>query len=324
MRALIVGGGGFIGSHLGDALLGRGDEVTVVDPDDGAKVRHQFGNPGFRYVRASLFDPGVLEGLVPDASVVYHLAGFVGVDHLMKDPHHVIGIAINGTQRVLEVALRTKTPVVFASTSEVYGRSPQVPFREDGDRVLGSTRLDRWGYATAKALSEHFCFAYLDQGLPVVVLRYFNVYGPRLDRPGEGRVISRYLGGLLRNEPILVVGDGSQTRCFTYIDDAIRATVAASVIPEACGGIFNVGGEEETSILALARQLIVLTGSRSEIRFVPPEEIYGPGYEEIPRRVPATDRMREILGVRAEVPLREGLRRTIGWFRAQAAVNGRE
>jgi len=204
---------------------------------------------------------------------------------------------------------------VFSSTSEVYGRSTTIPFEEDGDRLLGSTRIDRWCYATSKAAGEHFCFAYGKLGLPVVVLRYFNVYGARLDRMDRGRVITIFIGQLLRGDPLTVIGDGRQTRCFTYVDDAIRATVAAGLRPEAVGQVINVGNDGEVSIRALAELMIRLAGSSSTIQQVSQQAVYGPGYEDIPRRVPDIRRMRRLLGVSPEVSLEEGLSRTIEWFK---------
>jgi UDP-glucose 4-epimerase len=182
--------------------------------------------------------------------------------------------------------------------------------------VLGSTRIDRWCYSTSKAAAEHFCFAYHRLGLPVVVLRYFNVYGPRLDKMDVGRVITVFMGQVLRGEPVTVIGDGSQTRCFTYVEDAIRATVEAGLTDRAVGQILNVGNEVEVSIRVLAETMIRIAGSSSSIRFVPQQAVYGDSYEDVPRRVPCVKRMREILGVRADTPLEKGLRETIEWFRA--------
>jgi UDP-glucose 4-epimerase len=239
------------------------------------------------------------------------------VEHYVGDPYQVLTVNVNGTQDVLTMAFRHGKKVVFSSTSEVYGRSSQVPFEEDGDRVLGSTRIDRWCYATSKAVGEHFCFAFHKLGLPVVVLRYFNVYGPRLDRMDKGRVVTIFMGQLLRGQPLTVIGDGRQTRTFTYVDDAVQATVEAGLVEEAVGQVINVGSEREVSIRELAEMMVRLSGSSSSVTYVSQESVYGPSYEDIPRRVPFTRRMREILGVTAEVPLEEGLRRTIEWFRRE-------
>ena len=193
----------------------------------------------------------------------------------------MLNVNINGTQNVLKAAYKYSRKVVLASTSEVYGRNPKIPFSEDDDRVLGSTRVDRWCYSTSKAAAEHFCFAYQRRG-----------------------------------EPVTVIGDGKQTRCFTYVEDAIRATVEAGLKPEAVGQIFNIGSDREISILELAETMIRAAGSSSTLRFVKQEEVYGSSYEDVPRRVPALARMREVLGVLADTPLEKGLRLTIEWFRA--------
>jgi len=317
MRVLITGGAGFLGSHLTDALLERGDEVTILDAASDLKIRHQLGNPRFRYVRDSVLNREILEGLISWCDVVYHLAAVVGVEHYVGDPYQVLNVNVNGTQTVLSVAFKARKKVIFSSTSEVYGKSRSVPFTEDGDRVLGSTRIDRWCYSTSKAVGEHFCFAFHKLGLPVVVLRYFNVYGPRLDRMDVGRVITIFLGQLMRGVPLTIIGDGRQTRSFTYVDDAIQATVAAGLKEEAVGNIINIGSDEEVSIKQLAEKMISLYGSPSTITFVPQESIYGASYEDIPRRVPDNSRMREILGVVPQVSLKDGLKRTIEWFRAR-------
>ncbi len=316
MKVLITGGAGFLGSHLTDALLARGDDVTILDVVGDLKVRQHRGDARFQYVHDSILHPDILESLILKCDLVYHLAAVVGVEHYVADPYEVLNVNINGTQAVLKLAYKYNRKVVFSSTSEVYGRNPRVPFREDDERVLGSTRIDRWCYATSKAAAEHFCFAYHRLGLPVVVLRYFNVYGPRLDRIDVGRVITIFMGQVLRGEPVTVIGDGRQTRCFTYVDDAIRATVEAGVSDRAVGEIFNVGSDVETSILELAETMIRIAGSRSRVVFVPQESVYGDSYEDVPRRVPSIQRMQEILGVRAETPLEKGLRQTIEWFRA--------
>lgn len=316
MKILITGGAGFLGSHLSDAFLARGDEVTILDVGGDLKVRHNLSNPRFHYVRDSVLNADILDGLILRSDLVYHLAAVVGVEHYVGDPYEVLNVNINGTQAVLKLAYKYNRKVVFSSTSEVYGRNPKVPFAEDDERVLGSTRIDRWCYSTSKAVAEHFCFAYHRLGLPVVILRYFNVYGPRLDKIDVGRVITIFMGQVLRGDPVTVIGDGKQTRCFTYIDDAIRATVEAGLSDRVVGEIFNVGTNVETSILELAETMIRIAGSASKVAFLPQESVYGESYEDVPRRVPSVQRMHEILGVRAETLLEKGLRHTIEWFRA--------
>lgn len=317
MRVLITGGGGFLGSHLGDGLLAAGHEVMALDIAPDLKVRHNLGKAGFRYLKGSVFDTDLMESLVAKADLVYHLAAVVGVEHYVEDPFHVLNVNVNGTQNVLKFAHRYDKRVVFASTSEVYGKSRDTPFREDGDRLLGSTEIDRWCYSTSKAVGEHYCFAYGKLGLPVVIVRFFNAYGPRLDRIDVGRVITIFMGQLLRGEDLTVIGDGKQTRAFTYVDDAVLALIRAGTLPEAVGRIFNIGTDRETTILELAETMIrAHPGTGSKVKLVRQEDVYGESYEDIPRRFPDITRMRTILGVEPKVPLEEGLRRTIEWFRA--------
>jgi UDP-glucose 4-epimerase len=268
-----------------------------------------------------LLNPDVIERLMRGVELVYHLGAVVGVEHYVTDPFKVLNVNVNGTQNVLAAALDHGARVVFGSTSEVYGRNPKVPYDEYDDRVLGSTSIDRWCYSTSKAVGEHFCFAYHKNGLPVTIVRYFNIYGPRLDVIDLGRVVTIFMGQVLRGEDVTVVGDGSQTRCFTYVTDAIRATMQAGLKGEAIGGIFNIGTDEEISILDFARAMIEAARSSSRIRFVTQQSVYGNSYEDVQRRVPDNRRMKEILGVVPEISLREGLRRTVEWFRQNYPQN---
>jgi UDP-glucose 4-epimerase len=318
LKILITGGGGFIGSHLSEELLERGYEVFVLEPGGTTKVRHLIGHPRFRVVRDSVMDVSILDSLIAQVDIVFHLAAVVGVEHYVGDPYQVLNVNVNGTQNVLKAAFKYGRKVVFSSTSEVYGRNPNLPWAEDDDRVLGSTRIDRWCYSTSKAVGEHFCFAYHRLGLPVTILRYFNIFGPRLDKLDAGRIITIFMGQLLRGEPLTVIGDGKQTRCFTYVSDAVKATANAGLQDNTNGEIYNIGTDVETSILDLAKKMIEISGSSSEIRFVGQEEVYGDSYEDIGRRVPDATRMKEVLGVRDLSSLEDGLRRTIDWFRSEA------
>ncbi len=315
MRVLITGGAGFLGSHLVEAFLKRGDEVTVLDTGSELKIKHLLPDKKFQYIKETIFNEKMLDSLAMKADLIYHMAAVVGVEHYVEDPYKVLNVNVNGTQRLLEAAFKYGKKVVFASTSEVYGRSTQIPFQEDGDRVLGSTRIDRWCYSTSKAVGEHFCFAYKKMGLPVVVVRYFNIYGPRLDKLDVGRVITIFLGQILRKEPITVIGDGKQTRCFTYITDAMEATVKAGLLKEAEGEIFNIGTDKESTILELAQEMKKICHSESPIVFVPQQKIYGESYEDVPRRVPDITKQKKVLGVTPKVALSEGLRDTIDWFK---------
>src|SRR6516225_1793603 len=319
MRILITGGAGFLGSHLSDAFIARGDEVFVLDTGSIVKVRHLLDQPRFHYIHDSIFNVDLIDGLVAKADLIYHLAAVVGVEYYVGDPYETLNVNVNGTQNVLKAAYKYNRKVVFSSTSEIYGRNPKVPWREDDDRVLGATTIDRWCYSTSKAVGEHFCFAYHKLGLPVVVLRYFNVYGPRLDRIDVGRLFTIFMGQLLRGADLTVIGDGSQTRCFTFASDAVAATVAAGLKNTADGEAFNVGVDVETSVLEFAKLMLELyRGAKSKIRFVTQEEIYGRSYEDIPRRVPDNTKMRKLLGVEPKISLREGAAMTMEWFQREA------
>jgi UDP-glucose 4-epimerase len=319
MRILITGGAGFLGSHLSDAFISRGDEVFVLDTGSIAKVRHLLDESRFHYIHDTIFNLELLDGLAAKVDLIYHLAAVVGVEYYVADPYETLNVNVNGTQNVLKAAYKYNRKVVFSSTSEVYGRNPKVPWREDDDRVLGATTIDRWCYSTSKAVGEHFCFAYHKLGLPVVVLRYFNVYGPRLDRIDVGRLFTIFMGQLLRGADLTVIGDGSQTRCFTFVSDAVAATVAAGLKSAANGHALNIGVDVETSVLEFAKLMLELYGgAKSKIRFVTQEEIYGRSYEDIPRRVPDNTKMRKLLGVEPKVSLREGTAMAMEWFRRQA------
>lgn len=318
MKVLITGGAGFLGSHLSDAFIARGDEVFVLDMGSIGKVRHLLDSPRFHYIHDSVLNPELIDGLAAKADLIYHLAAVVGVEHYVADPYETLNVNVNGTQNVLKAAYKYSKKVVFSSTSEVYGRNPKVPWREDDDRVLGSTTIDRWCYSTSKAVGEHFCFAYQKLGLPVTVLRYFNVYGPRLDKVDVGRLFTIFMGQLLRGTDLTVIGDGSQTRCFTYVTDAVEATMLAGLKSEANGHAINIGTDVETTVLDFAKLMLELYGpNRSKIKFVKQEEIYGKSYEDIPRRVPDNTKMKTLLRVSPKVSLRQGTALAMEWFRNQ-------
>ncbi|HTT74602.1 MAG TPA: NAD-dependent epimerase/dehydratase family protein [Candidatus Binataceae bacterium] len=319
MRVLITGGAGFLGSHLSDAFIARGDEVFVLDTGAIAKVRHLLNEPRFHYIHDSIFNLELIDGLVAKADLVYHLAAVVGVEHYVADPYETLNVNVNGTQNVLKAAYKYNKKLVFSSTSEIYGRNPKVPWKEDDDRVLGSTTIDRWCYSTSKAVGEHFCFAYHKLGLPVTIVRYFNIYGPRLDRVDVGRLFTIFMGQLLRGTDLTVIGDGSQTRCFTYVTDAVRATMQAGINRNTDGHAINIGVDVETSVLEFAELMLELYGpSNSKIKFVSQQEVYGNSYEDIPRRVPDNSKMRHLLGVEPIVSLRDGTKLSMDWFRKDA------
>ncbi|KWX00860.1 dTDP-glucose 4 [Carbonactinospora thermoautotrophica] len=308
---VVTGGCGFVGSHLVDRLLRQGYEVIAYDvspppPDQrGDSVRYLAGDIRDRARLATAITEGV--------DVVYHLAAVVGVDRYLAQPLDVIDITVSGTRNVLELATQVGAKVVVSSTSEVYGRNPAVPWPEDADRVLGSTAAERWSYSSSKALAEHLTFAFARQrGLRATIVRYFNVYGPR-QRPAY--VVSRSIHRALRGLPPVVYDDGQQTRCFTYIDDAIDATLRAGTDPRADGECFNIGSTEETTVGEVIELVSQLTGLSPCLVSVDTDQRLGVGYQDVRRRVPDTAKARALLGWCSTTPLRTGLMRTIEWAR---------
>ena len=320
MRILVTGGAGFIGSNLVDALMEQGHEVTVIDNlavGKASNIEHHLENDRLHFVNDSILNVNTLERLVRQADLIYHLAAVVGVKYVVEDPLGAIITNVRGTENVLELAFKYWVRTVIVSSSEIYGKSTAAPLREDGDRLLGPTTVGRWSYSDAKAIDEYFALAYAKKGLPVVVVRYFNAYGPRLDPSGYGSVIARFIPQALRGEPLTVYGDGEQTRCFTYVADTVEGTIRAATVREAVGLVFNIGSSRETTVNELARTILQLTGSRSEIVHVPYASAYGAHFEETRRRVPDVSRAQQILGFEAQMSLAEGLRRTLEWFRDQ-------
>ncbi len=321
-RVLVTGGAGFIGSHLVDRLVEEGARATVLDtfttgrPDNLAHLSPD----QVAVVRGSVLDAELVDRLVAEHPLVCHLAAVVGVSRIVRDPVDAVLTNVRGTEHVLASAHRHRARVLLASTSEIYGRSERVPFREDGERVLGPTWVHRWSYSTAKAIDEHIAFAYSDRGLAMSIVRYFNAYGPRIDERGYGSVIARFAAQALRGDPITVHGDGRQSRCFTFVSDTVRGTLLAARRPEALGKVFNIGSVEEVSMLELAERIRAMTGSTSRIELVPYESFYPRGFQDTRRRVPDVTQAREMLGFRAVVRLEEGLARTLEWCRAHYAA----
>jgi UDP-glucose 4-epimerase len=317
MKVLVTGGAGFIGSHLADHWLAQGAQVTVIDNLSTGRrqnLEHQTGCPRFRFVEGDVQDRAVMTALVDQHDIVFHLAAVVGVRHVLADPLQGILTNVHGTEMVLSLAQQVHRRVVFASTSEIYGKNPRVPFAEDDPSVLGPTRVARWSYAASKILDEHLCMAYYARGLPVSIVRYFNAYGPRLDPQGYGSVVASFITQALARQPLTVHGDGAQTRCFTYVQDTVEGTVSAAQHDEALGQAFNIGSDAEISILELADTILRLTGSDAGKALVPYQQAYGTGFEDTLRRVPDVRKARDILGFCSRVPLEQGLSRTIAWF----------
>ncbi|MDR7555344.1 MAG: GDP-mannose 4,6-dehydratase [Armatimonadota bacterium] len=323
MKLLITGGAGFIGSHLAEALLARGDEVMALDDLSTGSLQnilHLMRRPGFRFILGSIMDEGVVDEAVAGCEAVYHLGATVGVRLVFEQPVRTIETNVKGTQHVLDACLRHGRKVFVASTSEVYGkdvRNGTGRFREDDDITIGTSI--RWCYATSKALDEFLARAYCqEKGLPVVIGRYFNTVGPR-QSPAYGMVLPRFVEQALRGQPITVYGDGSQVRSFTWVGDAVEATVRLMETPAAEGRVFNVGSEEAVTIRDLAERVCRLTGSVSEIVHVPYEDAYGRGFEDIHYRVPDVTRLRETVGYAPQTPLEVILERVVAHARAHLA-----
>ena len=299
MKLLITGGAGFIGSHLTDRLLGLGHEVTIIDDlSTGcwANVQHHEGEPGFRAIITGVENRSVLEIEIPRHDLVYHLASAVGVKLIMDRPVHTVTNIFSGTEAVLGVCNRYRRPVLVTSTSEVYGKSARIPFREDDDVVMGATSKRRWAYACAKALDEFLALAYhAETSLPVYLVRLFNTVGPR--QTGQyGMVLPNFVRLALAGEPLVVHGDGQQSRCFGAVSDVIDALIAIPGCVAASGQVVNIGSSEETTIQALAERIISRTGSRSTI-------IHRPGFDDMARRVPDTNRIQSLIGWQATTTL---------------------
>lgn len=313
-QAVVTGGSGFVGSHLTEHLAGQGSQVTVFD---AAGPGPDTAGESVRYVQGDVRDAAALaQAITPGTDVVYHLSAVVGVDRYLDAPAEVVETNLLGTLNVLRLAAATGARVVLASTSEVYGKNPATPWHEDADRVLGSTSVDRWSYSTSKALAEHLTFAYARQyGTQVAIVRYFNVYGPR-QRPAY--VVSRSVHRALRGLAPEVYDGGAQTRCFTYVADAIAGTVLAGTSEKADGQCFNIGSHRESTVAEVVEIICELTGLAVPAAPLDTAAAFGDRYQDIPRRIPDTSKARDLLGWECTTSLREGLSRTISWARDSA------
>ncbi|HEU4694259.1 MAG TPA: GDP-mannose 4,6-dehydratase [Vicinamibacterales bacterium] len=318
MRALITGGAGFIGSHLAEALLNQGHEVDVIDNLSTGSIRnigHLKSNPRFKYTIDTLTNEPLLAELIDRNDVIFHFAAAVGVKLIVEEPVHTIETNVHGTEVVLKHANKKRKKVLIASTSEVYGKSADVPFREDADLVMGATVKHRWAYACSKAIDEFLALAYYkERGLPVIIVRFFNTVGPR--QTGQyGMVLPSFVRQALAGDPITVFGDGTQSRSFTYVGDVVGCLLKLVNEPKAIGQVFNIGNKEEVSILRLAEIVKSLTGSSSPIEFIPYDKAYEEGFEDMPRRVPDLTKVRELVGYEPKVQLNEIIERVIEYFR---------
>jgi UDP-glucose 4-epimerase len=317
-RVLITGGAGFIGSHLAEALMAEGKEVFVIDDlstGSPANIAHLQGNPKFHFTNRSILDGDVLEPLVEQVDFVYHLAAAVGVELVVRSPVFTIEDNVRGAQNVLAAVSKRKIGFLLTSTSEVYGKSERDRFREDDDLLIGPPTFGRWSYACSKLLDEFLALAYWrERKLPVFVARLFNTVGQR--QTGRyGMVVPRFVEAALHDEPIMIHGDGKQTRCFCHVTDVVRALVALPNQPRAVGQVYNIGSTEEVSILELAQRVKRMTESQSALRLIPYDQAYTKGFEDMRRRVPSTDKLYQLMGWRPTKSLDEILRLMINFQR---------
>lgn len=323
MKILVTGGAGFIGSNMADRLLERGDEVFVVDnlsTGSIANIKHNLGNENFHFLNDDIVTSHTLESIIEKCDIVFHLAAAVGVKYIVDDPLGTILTNVRGTENVLLLACKHWKRVVIASTSEIYGKSRGGALAEDADRVLGPTTVNRWSYSASKAIDEHYAFAFHQKGLPISIVRYFNSYGPRVNEAGYGSVIANFIRQAFAGQPLTVHGDGSQTRCFTFVDDTVRGTMLAGERTEAIGEAINIGNHHEITILELAGIIKRITGSNSPIVTMPYRDYYGQNYEDTPRRQPDVRKAQSLLGFSADTPLEIGLEKTIQWCREHYEV----
>ena len=306
MRFLITGGSGFIGSHLVETLVARGDEVVIIDNQSTGSIKNlQNIESKVKFIYGDILDKALLQKNVSEADFVVHLAAALGVLNIVNKPLQSLKTNIQGTENVLEWADKFKKPVLIASTSEVYGKNDKVPLNEEDDRIIGHPLKSRWSYSEAKAVDESLAyFYYLENKLPIRIVRFFNTVGPR--QVGQyGMVVPRFVTAALRNESIQVYGSGDQIRCFCHVSDAIRALLLVIDSDKAVGQVFNVGNNQQISIMNLAKKVIEITGSKSEIKKIPYSEAYPAGFEDMQRRVPDISKIRNVLGWSPEIGLEQ-------------------
>ncbi len=326
MRALITGGAGFIGSHLADELIRRGIEVIVIDNFSTGReenVAHLYGSPKFQLIVGTVLNEYLMDKFVEKCDIIFHLAAAVGVELIVKNPWESLTTNIKGSEIVLEMANRYRRKVLITSTSEIYGKNVNGPLKEDDDRVLGSPLKSRWAYSTSKAVDEILSYIYWkEKNLPTVIVRLFNTVGPR-QTGTYGMVIPRFILQALRGEPITIYGNGKQSRCFLHVSDTVNALIRLMESPRAIGEVFNVGSQEEISIENLAKMVIQLTGSKSELIYIAYNKAYEEGFEDMHKRVPDIDKVKKFIGFRPTFNLEGILEDVIEYYRSKYADPGK-
>ena len=319
MHALITGGSGFIGSHLAEAWLGRGDAVTVLDDLSTGRfenIAHLQQDGRFHFVIGSILNESLVDKYAERCDIIFHLAAAVGVELIIKKPLESLTTNIRGSEIILEMAHRYRKKILVASSSEIYGKNTIGPLREDVDRILGSPLKSRWSYSTAKAIDEILAYIYWkEKGVPAIIARLFNTVGPR-QTGAYGMVIPRFVSQALAGKPLTIYGDGKQSRCFLHVRDTVSALLKLSEHPAAPGEAFNVGSQEEVTIEALAKRVIALTGSSAQLVYVPYDEAYEEGFEDMPRRVPDITKIHRLVGFRPTVTLDEIIRDVVAALRS--------
>jgi UDP-glucose 4-epimerase len=318
-KFLITGGAGFVGSHLAEKLIKVGHQVTVLD-DFSTGQKANLGKTAVKLVEGAIFDKNLVEKLISESDQILHLAAALGVFNIVNKPLDSLKTNLQGTEMVLELAAKFKKPILITSTSEIYGKNDKVPLNEEDDRLIGSPLKSRWSYSEAKAIDESMAYFYFqEQGLPVRLVRLFNTVGPR--QVGRyGMVVPRFVSAALKNEPITVYGDGSQIRCFCHVHDAVDALVKVIESEKAIGQVFNVGNNQQITIMDLAKKVIEVTGPKSKIELVPYEKAYGPGFEDMQRRVPDISKIKNSLGWQPKIGL-EQIIKDIAAYNSAAPLN---
>lgn len=318
MKILVTGGAGFIGSHLSEALLKNGEAVVGLDNLSTGRyenISHLENNHNFEFIVGSILNEELVDKLVERVDQVYHLAAAVGVELLVKYPLDSLRTNIRGSEIVLKMAYRYHKKIMVVSTSEIYGKNMDVPLKEDDDRILGSPLVARWGYSAAKAIDEMLAYVYFkEKALPTVIVRLFNTVGPR-QTGAYGMVIPRFVHQALNNQPLTVYGPGKQSRCFLHVNDTVSAMVKLMAHPGAVGNVYNIGSQEEITIEDLAKKVVSLTQSISNIVYIPYDQAYGEGFEDMPRRVPDITKIGNLIGFLPKINLEETIKDVVNYYK---------